>query len=297
MVRPALRGQPGNDRNALREVRGGRRGPGLGELPQHQDGRPVHQAPHGQPGRRVGPLPRGQRLPGVEEQEDAQGQARRDEPQGHGVRRRRRAHLRLLGSVGRPEREDQGRPPEARRMDGHAEPGDRGRRGLCGRQQPDPQGEPRQDALLPPGRRPPHPPCRQRQGLHGEDHDRPEPQEAEHRLRVRRRDRGLLPEHRHRGGRAVAPLSAVGQADRALLLDRVLQVLEMVRELHGHPHRLQDLRQTAEGRRRYARARRAADDGGVLRGVDEVEEREVPHPGAPGPQGRGREVDHADLPL
>ena len=152
-------------------------------------------------------------------------------------------------------------------------------------------------ALLPPGRRPPHPPRRQRQGLHGEDHDRPEPQEAEHRLRVRRRDRGLLPEHRHRGGRAVAPLSAVGQADRALLLDRVLQVLEMVRELHGHPHRLQDLRQTAEGRRRYARARRAADDGGVLRGVDEVEEREVPHPGAPGPQGRGREVDHADLPL
>ena len=184
LVRPPLRRQPGHDRNALREVRGGGAGPGLGELPQHQDGRPVHQAPHGQPGRRVGPLPRGQRFPGVEEQEDAQGQAGRDEPQGHGVCGGRRAHLRLLGSVGRPERESQGRPPEARRMDGHAEPGDRGRRGLCRRQQPDPQGEPCEDALLPPGRRSPHPARGQRQGLHGEDHDGPEPEEAEHRVRV-----------------------------------------------------------------------------------------------------------------
>ena len=96
------------------------------------------------------------------------------------------------------------------------------------RQQPDPQGEPCEDALLPPGRRPPHPARGQRQGLHGEDHDGPEPEEAEHRVRVRRGDGGFLPEYRHRGGGAVTPLSAVGQADRAVLLDRVLQVLKMV---------------------------------------------------------------------
>ena len=252
MVRPPLRRQPGHDRDALREVRGDRRGPRVGGLPQHQDGRPLRQAPHGQPGRGVGPLPRRQRLEGVEEQDDAQGTPGRDEPQGHGVRRRRRAHLRSMGSVDGPERQDQGRPPEARRLDGYEVPGDHRRRGVCRRQQSDLERESRQDDLHPPGRRPPHPPRRQRQGLHGADHDGPEPEEAEHRVRVRRRDRGLLSVHRHRGGGPLPPISALGQTHRAPVLDRVLQVLEVVRELRRHPHRLQDLREAAEGRRRHA---------------------------------------------
>ncbi len=50
----------------------------------------------------------------------------------------------------------------------------------------------------------------------------------------------------------------------------------------GTPDGLQDLRQAAEGRRRYARARGAAHDGGVLRGVDGVEGNEVPHAGGTG---------------
>ena len=69
-----------------------------------------------------------------------------------------------FGFSGSPRTGKSGRPPEARRMDGHAEPGDRGRRGLRGRQQPDPQGEPRQDALLHPGGVP-HILRGQRQGL------------------------------------------------------------------------------------------------------------------------------------
>lgn len=100
--------------------------------------------------------------------------------------------------------------------------------------------------------RPPYPPRRQRQGLHGADHDGPEPKEAEYRVRVRRRDRGLLSVHRHRGGGPLPPISALGQTHRAPVLDRVLQVLEVVRELRRHSHGLQDLREAAEGRRRHA---------------------------------------------
>ncbi|MPM86340.1 hypothetical protein SDC9_133429 [bioreactor metagenome] len=171
----------------------------MGGNPLHQDGFPVYQAHYGQPGRGLRPLPRRQRLARVEEQDDGQGQTRRDEPLRDGVRHRRRAHLRLLGTVDGSERQDQGRPPEARRVAGHEKPLHRGRRRLCGRQLPDLEGVPRQDDLQRTGRRPPHPARRQRQGLHGKDHDRPEPQEAQGRLqlRLRLRDRGLLPEHRH----------------------------------------------------------------------------------------------------
>ena len=230
----------------------------------------------------------------MEEQEDGQGPPRRNEPRGHGVRRGRRAHLRLLGTVDSTERKGQGRPPEAGRLDGHEEPLHHRRRGVRGRQLPDLEGVAGQDDLQQPGRRPPYPARRQRQGLHREDDDGAEPQGAEDRLLLRRRDGGLLPEHRHRGRGPVASLPAMGQTDRAVLQNRVRQVLSLVRVLHRHPDGLQDLRQTAEGCRQDAGARRAADDGGVLRGLDDLEGNQVSHAGTPWPQGRGREVGHAD---
>ena len=196
------------------------------------------------------------------EQDDAQGQAGRHHPGGYGAPGRRRAHLRPLGTVHRPQWQGQGRPPGIGGLDGYAEPGYPGRRDLCEGQRRHPEGVPGENDLH--GGRPEAAAHRQREGLHQAGAHRPEPEEAEHRLRLRRRDRGLLSEHRHPGRRPGPPLSGMGQGSGAVIRNGLLPVLQVVRLIHRYPHRLQDRRQAAQGRGGYAGARGAADHGGVL---------------------------------
>ena len=110
----------------------------------------------------------------------------------------------------------------------------------------------------------------------------------------RRRDGGLLPKHRHRGRGPSLPYQPWDKPIERFFKTVCDKFSRWFESYTGTPDGLQDLRQTAEGRRQDAGARRAADDGGVLRGLDDLEGNQVSHAGTPWPQGRGREVGHAD---